>query len=73
MKRDTPPTANRNNRDDRLRAALRANLQRRKAQARARADGDDGDPAEQAADNELHGGAAPARRADDPAADKEKD
>ena len=73
MKRDTPPTASRNNRDDRLRAALRANLQRRKAQARARADGDHGDPAEQAADNELQGGAAPARRADDPAADKEKD
>lgn len=31
-----------NSRDERLREALRANLQRRKAQARARAGGDDG-------------------------------
>lgn len=31
-----------NSRDERLREALRANLQRRKAQARARSGGDDG-------------------------------
>lgn len=49
MNEDTPETPPKRpakpvptSRDERLRAALRANLQRRKAQARGRAEGDEG-------------------------------